>query len=103
MHEMAGRLISRNLRGFAPAQQRSYFVLDDLQFAQAQLRISHDEDIAAVPVFVDEQAIAVGNFYADLFEDTFAFEHHGQDKTGVCRRFRLRYQAAEKLLCVFFR
>src|SRR5205809_4755911 len=74
------------------AQQPSYFVLDSFEFAQVQLRIAHDKDVTIVAMFINQETIATGILCAHLLEHALAFEHYGENETGVRRRIILNDQ-----------
>jgi hypothetical protein len=84
-------------------QQPRYFVLHSLEFVEVQLWIAHDKDVTIVAMFIDEQTIAISVLCPHLFEHTLAFEHEGENETGVRGRIILNNQTAKKLLGVFFR
>ena len=76
-----GPATSDSVPGSGPArvEQHRHVALDLLELVQLQIGIEHREDIARFGMFVDKDALVVAeNLFLDL-EQTFAFQHDGQD------------------------
>jgi hypothetical protein len=63
-------------------QQISDIALDLFQLIQAQVGIGDGKDVAGLGLFVNENAVAIADELLLDLQDSFAFEHHGQDITG---------------------
>ena len=74
------------------------------EFVEPQLHIGHNENVARLRVFVDQDRPAFRLLGLDLFQDPLSLEHDGEDITGVrVRRVVLRQKAPQKIFRVFFR
>jgi hypothetical protein len=63
-------------------QQISDIALDQFQLIQAQVGIGNGKDVAGLGLFVNENAVAIADELLLDLQDSFAFEHDGQDITG---------------------
>ena len=78
------------------------FVLDCVDFAEGDLRVFDDVDVAGLAVLVDAEQAGGGLLGVGFDEEFFAFEHHGEDVAHVFGvRFVFLDEALEEGLGVF--
>ena len=64
-------------------QELRDFVLDMLDFVQPQMHVGHNENVAGLGVFIDQNRPLVRFARLNLLQDAFSLEHDGENVTGV--------------------
>jgi hypothetical protein len=63
-------------------QQLRHVVLDGFELVQVQVRVGDGKHVARLRLLVNEDALAVADDLLLHFQDSLAFEHHGEDERG---------------------